>query len=282
MFLTLGSRASRRRLAASSSGGGGSSSGRETLTADRTYYVRTDGSDSNNGLSDHSGGAFASVQKALNVAATIDFNGFTVTIQVGVGTFSGQVVVGAMTGQVTAANLILSGSGSGSTTISSTGSFAGTILATGAGARVTLQSLTVTNGDANGIGIQATNQGQAIIGADIVIGAVGFGGLWASNYGIINVGAVTLTFSANLAYPFFISPAAFMRLFGSTVALGTRTVTATFLCSNLAYAESNSVTYTGTVTGKKYHVEMNGVLQSFGATLPGASAGTTATGGLYG
>jgi hypothetical protein len=56
---------------------------REVLAANRTYYVRSDGSDSNNGLTNTAGGAFATIQKAWNTIVTIDLNGFTVTIKLG-------------------------------------------------------------------------------------------------------------------------------------------------------------------------------------------------------
>lgn len=66
---------------------------RELLSADRSYYVRTDGNDSNTGLVDSSGGAFLTIQQAVNTCKALDLAGYTVTIHVGAGTFSESVEV---------------------------------------------------------------------------------------------------------------------------------------------------------------------------------------------
>jgi len=72
---------------------------REVLTANRTYYVRTDGSDSHDGLANTSAGAFLTLQAAIDVVTRLDLNGYNVTIQVADGTYAaGVVVAGPFTG----------------------------------------------------------------------------------------------------------------------------------------------------------------------------------------
>jgi hypothetical protein len=59
---------------------------KDKTTADITYYVRTDGSDSNTGLYDTAGGAFKTIQKAINMIPKIINN--TVFVYVADGTYA--------------------------------------------------------------------------------------------------------------------------------------------------------------------------------------------------
>ena len=57
----------------------------------RTFYVRTDGSDSNTGLYNTSAGAFLTIQKAVDAAYSIDARGSVIQIMVADGTYGGSV-----------------------------------------------------------------------------------------------------------------------------------------------------------------------------------------------
>ncbi len=99
---------------------------REKLTANRTYYVRTDGSNSNDGLTNTATGAFLTRQKAWDtIVDTLDLRGFTVEVQLADGTytdgmFSSKAVIGGngpdsvifRGNATTPANVIISTTGS--------------------------------------------------------------------------------------------------------------------------------------------------------------------------
>ena len=261
---------------------GGGGGGREVLTANRTYYVRvtgSGGSDSNNGLS--TGMPFLTIMKAINVCKTIDFNGFTVTINVGAGSFAGQVTGGVMVGQGSFANLVISGAGSGSTTVTHNGVYEGTFAPDGAGVKYKLQNMTITGtgSGSSGAAVVCFNGAYVNIGADVVIGQTGWFGLLAFGAGAGILLTDGVTFTANTGYAFGgLSGGVLVGNSSQTWAMGTRTLTATLYASNLGLVTLSGVSFSGSVTGSKYTATTNGVISTGGATIPGSAVGTTATG----
>ncbi len=65
----------------------------EVLTANRTYYVRPDGNDNNDGLTNTPSGAFRTIQRAVNQAYTVNCNRYIITIQVADGTYNENITI---------------------------------------------------------------------------------------------------------------------------------------------------------------------------------------------
>lgn len=81
---------------------------REVLTGERTYFVRDDGDDANDGLTCARYGAFRTVQRAIDAAYALDCNGFPVTIQLGDGVHDGAIRIhGSLTGAADEKNVPL-------------------------------------------------------------------------------------------------------------------------------------------------------------------------------
>lgn len=258
---------------------------RELLAANRTYYVRTDGSDSNNGLANTSGGAFLTVQKALDAAARLDFSGFKVTISVGAGTFSGRAIIPLAVGQTDVSKLEITGVGA-TTILTSSGAFTNATVYCGVpGAGATIANVKVQNtiGSSQGCALNVENSGQITIGSTVEIGATGWIAARAATNGVLKFTAGA-TVSGDATNIFGAQFGGYIEIAG-TFALGTRTVTQTAAATNTGVIFSpGGTSFTGTVTGSRYSASANGVLNTSagGASFfPGSSAGATSSGGQY-
>lgn len=251
---------------------------RERLTAARTYYVRTDGNDSNTGLANTAGGAFLTIQKAIDViTSSLDTAIYDVTIQIADGTYTAALTGKAITG---AGSIILKGNLTTPANVHLNVTSGTVLTCTGANCRYIVRDLKMSA--AAGSGVFASN-GAYVIAGNLNFGAISTIGLYALDNGLIVVES-----------SYAISGGG-SRHWGSAwggkvqiVSVITITVTGTPAFS-LAFAQAittgaiyaANITFSGTATGVRYDVATNAVLYSGGLTFPGSVAGAAATGGQY-
>jgi hypothetical protein len=256
--------------------------GREVLAANRTYYVRTDGSNGNDGLSNASGGAFLTLQKAIDVVAGLDLSIYNVTIQAGSGTYTGGVAVnGAWVGAgavtlrgdtTTPANCIISTTGASCITCSSNG-------------RLNVEGFefrTTTSGSA----LDASTGGFITVSGNVNFGACAANHLRAIQYGSIFIGGVNYTINGNAQRHLSSSPVGYINMANLTATLsGAPAFSSQFaFADRLGFITNANVVYSGSATGTRYVANSNAVINTNGggaSYFPGSVAGSTATGGQY-
>lgn len=253
---------------------------REVLTANRTYYVRTDGSNGNDGLTNTADGAFLTLQGAWDtIKSAIDVAGYTVTIQIGDGTYSGQL---ALSGWIGGGQITVQGNASDNDAV------------------VLSHASAIRGGRYEGLVIvRYVKFTGTTVNIDLVFGPallvfsnVNFAG--AASYHVrANSTGTLIAFngdyeiSAGAGAHFATASGGAIQAFAAV----TITVTGTPAFSvAFAFAEAVSsilvplITFSGSATGARYLARLNAVISSDGAGasyFPGDAGGSTATGGQY-
>ena len=256
---------------------------RTVLTANRNYYVSTTGSDSNNGTS--VGTPFLTLQKAINVAQTLDLNGYNVTINVADGTYTSGVTISqpfvgggnvSLVGNTTTpSNCVISAAANN---VILCQNFA-TIYVSGF-------KLQTSGGNPNNL-ILASNGGQVYINSNMNFGAT------SSAQHLFAVGvssgifiSASYTVSGNANSHFIAINGGYLGIQNSiTITIsGTPAFGVGFAFTNYGLLNIPNITFSGSATGSRYASTYNGFISTNGAGttyLPGNSAGSTSNGGLY-
>jgi hypothetical protein len=254
---------------------------REQLAAARVYYVRTDGSDANNGLSNSAAGAFLTLQKAVDTIAALDIGTQTVTIQVGDGTYSsGAAVSGPWLGS---GAVEVRGENPTGAVIATSG---GHCIYVRGGGRLKISRLKLQTSGALGDCVRTDSNGHVEVGPNVEFGAA------VNRHTYCDFGSVLLaanyTISGGATEHHYANNGGFIQSGGGlTVTItGSPTFTSFALsygCSNI-YTANN--TYVGATTGRRYEIKLNGSIQTFGGGpnyFPGTTAGLNVDGtGAYG
>ena len=253
---------------------------REKLTGARTYFVRTDGSDSNTGLANNAGGAFLTVQKAINTALAIDGGGFGINIQLAAGTYTGAISISApFVG--TTVTIVGDTTTPSNVVISVTGQDA--ILVTGY-AVISLNGLKITTTTA-GSCIDVTTGGVVNLIGKMEFGAAAFHHMISNSHGAITIQS-NYTISGGALYHIVSQQHGLISAVNLTVTLtGTPAFSGAYaLATDASALVYYGHTFSGTATGTRYQVFTNGVIDVNGGGanfLPGNAAGSTASGGTY-
>jgi hypothetical protein len=255
---------------------------REVLRANRTYYVRTDGSDSNTGLVDSSGGAFLTIQKAIDIASTLDISGFNLKIRIGDGTYTQTLLLKEVVGYSSAGSLVIEGD---TTTPSN-------VVISVTSNNCFLAKNINSTWDIQGVQLQTTTSGSCIRveNASIRFGSVAFGAC-AVGHIVCDTAAkieciANYSIVGNALYHWFLNANTVLLCTSRTITLtGTPAFSVHFLRTSLgAIANIPVNTFSGSATGARYNALSNSAIETAAAGasyLPGNASGTTASGGQY-
>lgn len=256
---------------------------RKKLTGSTTYYIATTGNDSTG--TGAIGAPWLTIQHAITyIQQNIDSAGYTITISVADGTYTGSAVVAQPI--VGGGTLLIQGNTTTPTNciISTTTQAPFTILNKSI---VSIAGFKLTTTSAHGI---VADSGAVIN----ITGPMNYGACGGGSTQIVSQSTGSLiTISGN--YTISGGAACHMQLTNSAeincVAANTITVTGTpafsqafIQNSSCATALIQSQTYSGSATGVRYNVTLNGIINTGagGANyFPGNSVGTTSTGGQY-
>jgi len=237
---------------------------RTFVSSSFSYFVRTDGSDSNSGLVDSAGGAFKTYGRAMAAVAALDFNNLTVTVSAGnesgVKTFAESIVVPQLVG---GGQLVIQGNGSSANTILSPASGDGIQGRQVGNTQVNIDKIKIVASSGNGV--------QALGQSSFNIKGVDFGTCDSAHMSAHDNQATILVL--NNASGLKISGGASAHLWAQAGAVifyernapvlsGVPAFSSAFaLATANAYIQASYINYSGSgATGRKYFANRGGVI----------------------
>ncbi len=251
---------------------------REVLLANRTYYVRTDGSDSNDGLTNTAAGAFLTYTHALSVIiGSLDIAGFTVTVSIQNTTWTDQITFNS---SPVGGGILVFDFNSGSLSTAATSVRNSITLS----CYIIVKNVTISSSAGIGVDweapfgveLQNVNWGVCALGHMQDVGP--------GSFIFYSTGVETITGNS----PSHIRSTGQGVIFyypTSTTLSGTPVFSTAFTVATTgSYIESAGVVFTGATTGVRFSVDSNATIftSAGGANYyPGNAAGTMANGGIY-
>lgn len=257
----------------------------ERLTADRTYYISTTGSDSNNGLSASS--PFLTPQKFADIAATLNRGIYRVIGQFADGVYNTNPLL-LKTG-IGALPIIFRGNISDNSAVIFRGSSGGTIRASNVRDTFDFQNIHFQN-TANVPGIELSGlitfchggcifaphgtEDQVKIDTRAIV----------TNQDPISLNWRNMTISGGSGrHVFLYGGANYNFVLGTITLINNASFSIEFVRATFAYANFYGITVQGTATGRRYTIDQGRIGPTFNSfSLPGSIDGVLLNGGVYG
>lgn len=256
---------------------------RPRLEATLNLYVRSDGSDTNSGLFDSAAAAFATAARAMAEAAKYDTNGFDIIINEKRSTITESVQFPAVFG---GGRIVYLGNTSSpsSHVISVTGASA--VRAENKYGRYAVQGFRIQT-STSGSGIKAVGKGVVLEHGNNEFGACADHHIDVDRATLIRLNDYSITGQAathiNALHSADVDNRNFTTTITGTLNFGTAFIRA--LRNSYVGMHGGTINTSGaTVTGKRYDAQQGSVIFTNGGGanyLPGDSAGTTDSGGVY-
>jgi hypothetical protein len=252
------------------------------LSANTAFNVATTGSDTTGDGS--SGNPWQTLQRAIDfVANNVDLNGFTVQINVAAGAYaSGITLSSPWVGAVAGGSISPAVTINGDTTTPANVSCAG-VFAVALGGSINVQGFQFTGG----VQINVSRGGYVVISGNCT-----FAGTNAIQFQVGRLGHLLIASGYTVAGT---TPQVHWNLVNNGVLIvnpgltitvsGTPAFSNAFIsCSKCTSTNCGGITFSGSATGLRYNVFMNGQIDTGGAGanyFPGNVAGASSTGGQY-
>lgn len=254
-----------------------SSNMRPILTENRTYYVSTNGDDGNDGLT--SATTLTTLQKAIDIAMTLDTYGHDVTIQIADGTYEENIAIHAplmgngrlhIRGNRASPHLVIIGKSN----------------------QHAFYCTNKTSIFIEGIKMKASGSYKSAIHAihsNITIGTVEFAAAARSHIECELGSVITIladyTISGGAERHMTLATNSTLTVANRTITLtGTPTFSHFVVAETGATASLWNTTFSGPATGQRHYIATNAAINSFGGGanyFPGNNAGSVANGGQF-
>lgn len=254
--------------------------GREALTANRTYYVRTDGNDSNNGLTNTAGGAFLTWQKAESVLSKLDGNGYEVTLK-GTGNCSEKIILNSQ--YIGIKNITIDGDITTPSNCTITEGSGGYCITIATFTPVYIKGLKLISSNSGGIGI-AVFKGDCFLSGNCDFGNCAFSHIYVSGgkSQFNQQSGYIISGNANSHIECYDDASYDANFNPATITLsGTRTFSQFLMFGRSANGLFVNCTYSGSATGLKYNIASMARVTAAGTTFPGTGQNVTSP-GFYG